>query len=226
MPDLPIAEQISPKLYTACEQDNVPQVQALTSNNSSPSFWHGVLLAAVIEKSTDVAAYCLAQGVTVDDFILRNVVGSNKSEPVYRYFVQNKAVDVNRYVDRGGAVLGIATTSGRYSLVRFCLENGASPNEPIEMSGNLTPLACAARQYDEEMVRLLLDHGAQMKDSGALVFAAQEGKLATVKLLIARGADVNEKRIQRRGRKKMETRKSTHMHCVGHAHCTHGAGFV
>ena len=199
LPPPAVARRIGVELYTACESNDVPQVQALTSSSSPPIRWTEVLAAAAIEGSTDVAAFCLAKGAKVNDYVLRQIACSDNSEPVYRYLVNTKAADVNHYIDRFGDMLGIAASSGRFSLVQFLLEHGASPDVRAELSGGLKPIACTARRGDEDMSRLLLDYGAQLKGTGALSFAAQEGNIAVADLLIARGAKVDETDIRIRG---------------------------
>jgi len=77
-------------------------------------------------------------------------------------------------------------------MVQFILENGANPNVQVETRNTVKVLACAAQYAGAEMVALLLDHGAEVRDSGgALVAAVPARKLNTVELLIARGADLN-----------------------------------
>lgn len=43
-----------------------------------------------------------------------------------------------------------------------------------------------------EVADLLLQHGAKMEGSGAIVLAAEEGKLDMVKFLLEKGADIDE----------------------------------
>lgn len=59
-----------------------------------------------------------------------------------------------------------------------------------------TPLAEAAELGNQEMVELLLEHGAWVKDSGTIVLAAEAGKTHIVKLLLSRGADIDEIGVQ------------------------------
>lgn len=43
-----------------------------------------------------------------------------------------------------------------------------------------------------EMAALLIKHGARVIGSGAIVMAAEEGKMEMVKMLLDEGADINE----------------------------------
>jgi ankyrin repeat protein len=55
-----------------------------------------------------------------------------------------------------------------------------------------TLLAGVAELASVEMAALLIRHGANVKGSGAIVMAAEEGRLDMVKLLLDQGADINE----------------------------------
>lgn len=189
---LTLGEELGTALFSACAQDNVVQVKKMTINNDHPE-WSKLLCAAASGGATKVAAYCMEQGAKIDDDVLNWIICNQRSTPVYRFFVESGAVDVNRYIEWQGDMLGAAAKGGRHEFAQFLLENGADPNlHTIEARRNQTALACAAQSRDEEMVRLLLDHGARLTDSGALVLAAERGKLENVRLLITRGADVNE----------------------------------
>jgi ankyrin repeat protein len=72
------------------------------------------------------------------------------------------------------------------------LEKGADPNQEAQIHGSKPALAAAAGESDQRMVELLLNHGDTLNRSGALIFAAKQGKEENVKCLLSRGADVNE----------------------------------
>ena len=104
-----IAERIGDELYAACGQDDVSQVQTLTSTTSHAAhFWCFVLTAAVDHGATNVVAYCIEKGVDMAyiDEVLQHVVCNKNSEPVYRQMIDFKTVDVNYNIDRSGVVLG------------------------------------------------------------------------------------------------------------------------
>lgn len=84
--------------------------------------------------------------------------------------------------------------SPRAPLVRLLLEHGADPNRPW---GRFQPgpgayLEKAAHRSSLEVVELLLQYGAQIKQSGAMHRAAQHGRIDVMAMLFERGGDVNE----------------------------------
>ena len=94
------------------------------------------------------------------------------------------------------AELIAAVRAGDAAGVRAALAAGANPaaRDP-ESPAHSTALAGAAGRGNLEMIRLLLDAGADVNDGGPhvrpLCRAAHVGHLDAVKLLVAHGADVN-----------------------------------
>ena len=71
-----IAQQLGPKLYTACIQNHVEQIKALTSSMDTDK-WSDAVLAAAVGESADVAAYCMQTAddkVGTTDRVLRSYV--------------------------------------------------------------------------------------------------------------------------------------------------------
>lgn len=187
----PIYKALGPALFVACQEDNVPQVESITSNNKT-SDWTHVLVAAGREGATNVAAYAMARGGMATGSALEAIVTSSGSEPVYRQLIETKTVDVNYVFELYGEMLGYCASKGNHDLAEFLLEHGACPDSHDQTHAFRTTLASAAAYSDERMVQLLLDYGARIPGSGALAFAAEQGKLKNVQLLLAHGADVNE----------------------------------
>jgi ankyrin repeat protein len=81
------------------------------------------------------------------------------------------------------------------ALLKVLLDGGADVESPS--SENLTSLMIVARTDNVDAAKLLLDHGAKVNAAEAfdhqtaLMWAANERQAAMVRLLIARGADVN-----------------------------------
>lgn len=78
----------------------------------------------------------------------------------------------------------------------LCLQHGANPNLNL-VDEHKSLLAAVAELASVDIARLLIERGgATVKGSGAIVMAAEEGKLDMVQLLLEKGADVNEVGIE------------------------------
>ena len=97
--------------------------------------------------------------------------------------------------DLGATPMSEAATGGDAAMLKALLDGGADVESPS--SENLTALMIVARTANVEAATLLLDHGAKVNAAEsfdhqtALMWAANERQPAMVRLLIARGADVN-----------------------------------
>jgi ankyrin repeat protein len=100
-----------------------------------------------------------------------------------------------------GTPLVAAAVTGDKSLSKLILEKGADVNK-VTASGEGCALDLAATYGDTELLQLLIDAGAAIKDHpyesqfgeekfNALLLASGAGKLDNAKLLIEKGADVN-----------------------------------
>lgn len=82
---------------------------------------------------------------------------------------------------------------GHYRIAQMLLDNGALPNIQRRV---WAPLLCAASHGSNDIVTLLLNHGADIEaktDTGmtALARAIYDGQVETVRILLEAGADVN-----------------------------------
>jgi uncharacterized protein len=95
----------------------------------------------------------------------------------------------------GATPMSEAATGGDAAMLKVLLDGGADVESPS--AENLTSLMIVARTATVEAAKLLLDHGAKVNAAEtfdhqtALMWAANERQGAMVRLLIARGADVN-----------------------------------
>jgi len=138
--------------------------------------------------------------------LLNRAVGQNDLETVK--FLLNKGIDIN-LTDEGWLMptpLESAAANGNAAMVKLFLEAGANPNinrwgcyprlqnDCLFYSGTQTPLHYAAIKNYLEIIKILLDHGADINmqnDEGntALHFAVGANKPEMVNLLLSAGAD-------------------------------------
>ena len=108
----------------------------------------------------------------------------------------DKGADVNTRSKQGIAPLFIAAShDGNVEVVRLMLKHGADANAPGP-AGATASLMMSAKANDTASAKVLLEAGAVAKAKGfagftALMNAAGSGNAELVKLLLARGADVN-----------------------------------
>ena len=84
-----------------------------------------------------------------------------------------------------------AARDGNIEAVKQHLAAGADVNAKDE--NGWTPLNSAAEKGRNQIVKLLIEKGADLNAGTPLIFAAGEGHMEVVELLIAAGTDVNTK---------------------------------
>jgi ankyrin repeat protein len=180
--------------------------------------WAGVLLVVIGLTARDAATgsdAALADAVMRADretlrSLLRQKSDVNAAQPdgttALHWAVRRDDLETAALLLRAGAKVGTATrygvtplhlacVNGNPAMIDALLGAGADPN--AANPGGETALMTAARTGKVDAVQLLLDHGAapNMKESvrgqGALMWAVLENHPAVVKLLLARGADIN-----------------------------------
>jgi ankyrin repeat protein len=157
------------------------------------------LLVAIMNANWDLAQQLIDAGADVNQW---DIFGET---PLF--------IAINSHTRRDGgrnSIDPINKTTGT-EIVKTLLARGANPNvqlffKPANLGGNTntrgsTPLIRAANNGDVEMVKLLLEHGADatmmMADRQTVIHAVIAGRSAEpqaielIKLLHAKGADVN-----------------------------------
>jgi ankyrin repeat protein len=183
------------ELYNACIAGNLDVVRTSLADSKAadPSFSPPVstiLHAAASKDHVKVVKYCLENGATVNRDVMLTVL-INRARETYIHLLESKAVDINYYISWFGDILSNVATRDDFDWAELCLDRGADPNRnPVDDYKSL--LAGVAELASVEMAALLIRHGAHVKGSGAIVMAAEEGKMDMVKLLLDQGADINE----------------------------------
>lgn len=115
----------------------------------------------------------------------------NRATETYKFLLGRKAVDVNYYIPWFGDILSHCATRDDFEWVRLCLDYGADPNQNL-VDEHKSILAAVAELASVKMAALLIKHRARVMGSGAIVMAAQQGKMEMLKMLLNEGADINE----------------------------------
>lgn len=162
-------------------------------------------------------------------FINRDTINaalSSENVEVFRALIAVDPSCVNHDLEYQGYPLNVAmhhysqSPSNTLSTVQLLLENGANPNARFSRfrsyGGNIST---ASRNGWVEIVRLLLEHGAYILDSGAIQAAVSKGRMEVLDVLREHGADVDERprkclQIMGRGKpeEEMERASETPLH--------------
>lgn len=208
-------------LLEACTSNDLPRLKSLLDNPSvaevalaSPVKPFGLIKIPILNLSdmlkgaakaghSDIVEHLLAfaqrNNIAYDKVIDRCVTaaaieGVNSLE-VFRVFVKvwpgSASLDMGHINDP----LSYSIAKRKVELVKFLLDNGVDPN-----------LACAAYRGPGYYLRMsvsistnlvdteaLLQHGAQIKHSGAIREAAGSGRVDALELLLKYGADIDER---------------------------------
>lgn len=143
-----------------------------------------VLGEAVRRSDTEFAKYLLGQGIPVGDELLDAVLSNN--EDMAKLLLEHGAATA---VDAQTAekILVRTVNSGQLNTVKMLLEHGVvAAVDPRTVERELEH---AAEKGMDSMVSLLLDHNVLPRRS--LNYAVKNGHLDTVKLLLARGAEID-----------------------------------
>lgn len=116
-----LLDQLGPDLYSACIQNDVAQVENLTSSIRSPN-WFAAIVTVASNQAADVAGFCLrgeGQISGIKDHTLWWVLADGSLVPAYRFLVEWKFLDVNHVVAKSGLCASMRRTFSCDSLNQF-----------------------------------------------------------------------------------------------------------
>ncbi|KAL1603710.1 hypothetical protein SLS60_005300 [Paraconiothyrium brasiliense] len=96
--------------------------------------------------------------------------------------------------EASGDALASAVMGGKYEFAKWLLEHGhrSTPEDPYHGPSAISWTICGDRA-DQEMLKLLLDYGHDLENSGAGVAAADEGNVEALRLLLDRGVNIEDR---------------------------------
>lgn len=106
-------------------------------------------------------------------------------------FLQH-GVGVDTFSIFGNRLLTLAAACPRaVEMSELLLKHGSDPSKADILSDIFTPLYTAATMAEDELVHLLLDHGADLKAKGIVQAICQVCKMDTIQRAFKMGADIN-----------------------------------
>lgn len=106
-----------------------------------------------------------------------------------------------------------AALMGDEDLTKHLLQRGADIDE-LDSHGRATPLGVAADAGNTNIVRLLIERGANVNKACPLYYAAQKGHLQIAKMLLDAGAEPNRFRIGKTPSPLLAAARSGHLDVV------------
>ena len=190
-----IKTTLGEELDQACQNGDLDAIrryisQQQAANPSTKPPFQELLYSATGTDNVEIATYCLENGAAVTDDVLKKMLIC-RAKGVYIACIESKQVDVNHYIPWYGDILTNAATANDLEWAKLSLEHGADPNLNL-YEEHKSILAASAELASLEMVALLVDNRARVKGSGAIVMAAEEGKLDVVQYLLDHGAEIDE----------------------------------
>jgi ankyrin repeat protein len=191
------SNELNEGLIQAAAAGNAAAVEELLQQgadiNAQGRFGNTPLMMAVQSDKVDMVKLLLKKGADPDGLggaALLTAIDGDNLEIVKLLLEGGANTDVAE--NDGTTPLTKAVQRNHTAMVKLLLEKGANPNTWSP------PLYFAAGQGDVEVVRLLLDHGADINETNAnqttaLHQATLNGRAAVVKLLIERGAKIEAK---------------------------------
>jgi ankyrin repeat protein len=210
-------------LESACREGALEDVRAIvTSGNVTPRFLYPGLVAVLCAGHVEVAQYLLSAGALVSRAVPHHVLGAPTEQQIPLFELLTVYGWTPNTPGFYGATL-LPSVVTKLPLLRWFLNHGANPNLGAQRDHNnrfgpsetnsCSALETAASQGSAIAVRLLLDAGAQVGFGLPLHSAAgvcpegtniydtsvrptrdfDIGRIPIMELLVANGADVNQK---------------------------------
>ncbi|KAI4184535.1 MAG: hypothetical protein LQ346_006096 [Caloplaca aetnensis] len=207
--------ELPPELTEAIKVGDLALAQSLyadsiaASPESGPQILRRMAILSARHAHPDILSYCFSRGLVLNPSDVNDplIYAANDaaSIPIFEVLINEGKWDVKQYLELEGDALTSAVHKGNVDLVEYLLRRGADPNSDYPL-GEYTSLLWAimgrANQGStgEKMLKLLLDHGALVKGTGALIAAAEVGNTKAVEMILEmRGGEVDLEEVEEYG---------------------------
>ncbi len=179
------------------KQGEIEQVKTALSEdpslvNSQEGDGSSAVLIAAYYHQPAIARLLVKYGAALNVFEA-SAIGAAKE---VQEMIAGDSSMVNAIAADGFQPLGLACFFGYPAVVEILLQAGAAVNQPAYNISHVTPLHSAVAGRNEQIVRRLIDYGADVnvRQSGDFVplhAAAQNGDVTILQMLLDAKADVN-----------------------------------
>jgi uncharacterized protein len=182
-------------ILSAIRQGDCPAVREMLTDH--PSLIHArtpegvsLVLVSCYHRKPEITSVFVDCGATLDIFD----ASAAGDEARVRLLAEQFPASIHKYSPDGFFPLALAAYFGHRNIVNFLLDRGADANQVAENTIRIAPIHAAVSSKDLEMVRLLIEHGAdvnarQQNGFTPLQGAAGSGSLDIMELLLQHGAD-------------------------------------
>lgn len=155
------------------------------------SFLEDRLAEAVEAGQTEQIATLLQNGakITTKAELAATIHGQI---PVYKILISHGLPKLNKPLHTAGGHVVSAVSSDRLDLLKFLLEKGADPDGGGRFEFMPAIAVAIEEGKDLEVIEVLREAGANVKENGLLAMAAWEGRIDVVNWLLDHGADIDE----------------------------------
>lgn len=191
--------------YIAVALSTPSQTEVLTAHGEEIRLTHKILnlvsmfntaaRAGSVPIVNHLLAFAQTRGIPHTKLIRRDAICaaiSANTVPVFRelYAAQPDIINMDMGGHTGTPLTQALLRKDNDSLIHFLLGNGSNPNTHTGVPG--PHLRSAAQHSSLSVIELLIQHGAEIAQSGALHYAAENSRIDAMALLVRYGADVNE----------------------------------